>query len=283
MKDFKAPLIILLVLFILVGLAFNSPIKNFSTNQGSSSGNSQEVVSSSISASNQNSPYYSKIKMSGISGLNNADPSTEYITLYTNLDKNETVKITGWYLKSDVTGYYAVIGGAALLPVPPSNAQSDVMLRQGDTVYLVKGFSPIGASFRTNKCTGYFEENRTFTPYLPMTCPLPKNEKLPQFSSNYDMNDECIKIIENLPECGTVDNKFIRDLPDTVPQTCKDYLTTQINYNSCVALHFSDADFPGNKYYIYLNKLNSLWRPLHDIVKLYDSNGLVVDSLSYSY
>lgn len=227
------------------------------------------------------SPYYGKVTMSRISGVRRNDPNKEYFSLNTKLAKNETVKITGWYFKSEVTGYFAVIGKAAVLPFPFTKTEEDIVLQHGDRVYVVKGFSPIGISFRTNKCTGYFEENRSFYPSLPRQCPLPKDEKLPVFSTNLDWDEECREIIEDIPRCTTVGNEFIRDLPDTVPYSCKVYMTTQINYNTCVAKHFGDTDFPGDQYRVYLNKFGPLWREKNETITLYDQNGLPVDSISY--
>jgi hypothetical protein len=312
MKEFKEPLLILLVLFILVGLAYD-PIKKAGLNKSSSSNISSSAIGESsenlrnssnkeiaenikttanelakleknlnkkIDESNR-SPHYGKIRMSGISGLYQNDPNKEYLSISTSLKKNEAIKITGWYLKSEVTSYYAVIGKAALLPFPFTKTESDVILEQNDRVYLTKGFSPIGISFRINKCAGYFEENRTFTPSLSLQCPRPKDEILPKFSDIYDRNDECINIIERIPRCTTKDSEFIRDLPDTVSESCKTYITTQVNYNTCVARHFGDTDFPGSEYRLYFNKFGPLWRTSHDKINLHDENGLVVDTVSY--
>lgn len=297
---------VFIILFVLLGLAF-SPFKKANLNSSNDSKNAstigtnsssdkdvtegikkaeeeikklEESLSKKIDESGR-SPYYGKITMSSISGLFGDDPNQEYIYFYTNLDKKEIIKINGWYLKSEITGYFAVIGKAALLPFPFTKTESDIVLQQEDRVYLTKGFSPIGISFRTNKCTGYFEENRTFVPSLSLQCPRPIDEKLPNFSSVYDRNDECLDIIDNIYRCTTVSNQFVRDLPDTVSESCKTYMTTQINYNSCIALHFSDTDFPGNEYRVYLNKFGPLWRKTHDTINLHDQNGLVVDTISY--
>lgn len=235
-----------------------------------------------VSATNRvKSPYYDKIRMSNISGAKSSDPSRQYFTLSTNLKKTETANISGWYFKSEVTGYYAPIGKAALLPFPFTKTETDIVLQSGDRAIVTKGFSPIGISFRTNVCTGYFEENRTFIPSLARKCPLAKNEELPLFSSVLDRNDECVKIIEKIGRCTTKGSEFLRDLPDTVPQSCKTYIESQINYNSCVSKHFSDTDFPGNEYRIYLNKFGPLWRTERETISLYDSNGFLVDSISY--
>jgi hypothetical protein len=313
MKDAKEPLLILLILFVIIGLVYSpfkaslnksssgnvtktpSTIGAIDNNLGSSANKEvageikstakdiktlQDNLNKQI-AKEARSPYYGKINLTGISGLHGSDPDREYMTISTNLKKNETVKITGWYLKSEITGYYVVIGKAALLPFPFTNTESDIVLQQGDRAYLTKGFSPIGISFRTNKCSGYFEENRTFTPSLSLQCPLAKNEILPNFSSDYDSNDACLKIIERIPRCSTIDSEFIRKLPDTTTLSCKNYMADQINYNTCIAIHFSDIDFPGSEYRVYLNKFGPLWRTTHDTVDLRDENGLIVGTIKY--
>ena len=312
----KEPIIIVIVLFIIFGFAYE-PLKKSNLNRNNSVNNpsaigktnnatgdtdsehlSNKEIAENIKeakkeiekleknlnaeiAKNKRSPYYGKINMSSIYGLRQNNPDKEYIYLSTNLNKNESVKITGWFLKSEITNYYATIGKAALLPFPFTKTESDVILERGDRVYLTKGFSPIGISFRTNKCAGYFEENRTFTPGLPMQCPLAKDENLPNFSSVYERNNECMKLIERIPRCDTKGNEFVRDLPDTISLACKNYITTQINYNTCVATHLGDTDFPGNQYRIYLNKFGPLWRTTHDTINLYDENGLIVDTIDY--
>jgi len=180
-----------------------------------------------------------------------------------------------------MTGNSVAIPGAELLPFPQTRTATNIILKQGDRVYVNKGFSPVGISFRTNKCTGYFTENRTFVPGIPMQCPSAKDENLPRFSSDYDLNNDCLNTIAEIPQCTTVSNTFIRDLPDNVVQSCKDYMTTQINYNECVTSHENDADFAGNEYHIYLNMLGPLWRTRSDKIDLYDQDGLMVDTISY--
>ncbi len=313
MKSDKSTWIIIIVIFILIGLAYE-PLKNQSANlnkQNSPDPNYSSTITDEDNYNNSNvetssdikeierniarlekevekkkeesikSPYSDKVTMSYINNLNDPSPDREYITLYTNLEKNEKVNITGWYLKSEVTGKFVVIGRATLLPFPFAKSDSDIILQHNDRIVLTKGFSPIGISFRTNKCTGFFEENRSFTPYLSQVCPAPKDEDLPRFSSLEERNDECIELIEQLPRCATVKTSFLRDLPDTVTSACKNYMKTQINYNTCVAKHIGDTNFPGNEYRYYFNKFGELWKNKREKVVLYDTNGLIVATNSY--
>lgn len=304
MKE-NEPLIILIVVIVIAGFIYG-PIKNKSLSKPEQAtaptrnleySNNKDVldkiketekdindikekIDDEISKSKR-SPYYGKVYLSNISNLNDPEPNREYMKLSTNLDDKEILTITGWYLKSEITGKYVIIGGASLLPFPFKKTESPIKIQDGDSVYLTKGFSPIGISFRTNKCTGYFEENREFTPNLPMQCPTARNEKLPTFSNIEDRNQECLDILYSIPRCSTRGSAFTRNFADTVPQSCKTYIETQINYESCVAKHFGDTDFPGNEYRVYFNKFGPLWQKNNDTINLYDENGLIIDTIKY--
>jgi hypothetical protein len=229
--------------------------------------------------------YYGKVLLSYPAYLNDPDPSMEYISITTYLNRGEKVNITGWVLKSDRSGNNATIGKASVLPYPYVKGKDDVILSSGDRAYIVKGFSPINTSFRTNKCTGYFNENRTFYPYLARECPLPRdeleNEVLPQFSSVLDRDDECKDLINGLQRCSVPTG--LSRLPDTVTSSCKTFMQTQVNYNACVANHLGDTDFRGNEWFIYLERFGPLWRDKRETIKLYDRLGLLVHEISYGY
>lgn len=305
MKDNKDALFFLLVIVIIVGMAWN-PNKT-ATKQSSDSavistktsieqnrtpeeqirdiGREVEQLNKKIQAESEKakrSPYYGKVRAS-LSGVNSEDPNNELIILFTNLDSGEKVNITGWKFKSAITGNQAVIGRAALLPYPNQGTETDVILKQGDTAFISKGYSPIGISFRTNKCIGYFEENRTWNPSLPLMCPRPIDDGVPTFSSDLDQQDACLDAIRYIPTCATRGTSYTRNLPDTVPSACKTYIEKQINYNTCVDKHFSDINFAGHEYRLYLKSFAHLWRDYDkdDTIHLYDSAGLIVDTISY--
>lgn len=309
MKDIKEPLLILIILLLAFGLLYSpltklkeqrlveetnnssalSEAKTYSPDQSiwqeiKNTESETKKLSEKIEEENEKkmrSPYFGKIRMSSIYGLYDVNPDNQYISLTTILEANEKIKISGWYFKSELTGYTATIGKAALLPFPFTQTLSDVVLQQNDRVFLTKGFSPIGISFRTNKCTGYFEQDRKFVPSLQLVCPWPEDETLPIFSNSTESNEACLDAIRRASRCQTVSNNLIKNLPDNVTSSCKNYLREQINYNACVSKHFSDTDFPGQEYRLYFNKFGPLWNKTHDKINLHDQNGLIVDSLSY--
>ena len=128
----KSPIFILIVLFVLIGL-FYSPGKriadqnrsqrlieknsdsslnqkntaNLDYSQNKVIGEEIKDIEENIEKLNKNlekkisenkkSPYADKIDISSVSGFYNNDPNKEYIYIYTNLEKTETIKITGWY------------------------------------------------------------------------------------------------------------------------------------------------------------------------------------------
>jgi hypothetical protein len=304
MKENKDILFILLFIFIIVGMAWQPKDKPatekepnvIATETSISQGETPEEqlqninreaheLQRDVQAANEKakrSPYYGKVS-ADISGVNSENPNDELITLFTNLETGEKVDITGWVFKSAVTGNYAIIGKAATLPYPDSGNEVDVILKQGDTVYIGKGYSPIGVSFRTNKCAGYFEENRTFNPSLSLSCPRAIDGNIPQFSTDLDAQEACLDAIRYIPTCSTRGTSYTRKLPDNVPSACKTYIQKEINYNSCVANHLSDADFVGHEYRLYFKTFAHLWRDYSkkDTIHLYDRAGLIVDTISY--
>lgn len=309
MKD-KEPLIILLVIFVILGLAWE-PLKNSNFNNSTStpSGNtttqnntynypSDNNSNSSnnynypndnsnvqtIQADSTHSKYYNKITLTYVAGVYDPDPSKQYISLLAYLDQGEKVDVTGWKLISERSGNWVKIGTASTLPYPKDQSKnySDVILTSGDVLNVVKGFSPINTSFRTNECTGFFGQDRQFYPSLDRYCPLPSSEKLPQFSTDLDRDDECRNFIDQIPSC-TDPTGYINfsKLPDTIVPACVTYMRTQMNYNVCVLNHITDSNFAGHKWYVYLNVLGPLWRNSREKIDLYDNQGLLVSSISY--
>jgi hypothetical protein len=53
-----------------------------------------------------------------------------------------------------------------------------------------------------------------------------------------------------------------------------------LSYNSCVRIHRTEAGFAGSTWRLYLAAPRPLWRE-HDVVRLLDPAGRIVDVLSY--
>ncbi len=201
----------------------------------------------------------------------------EYITLKMNGSATSTVLITGWTLKSLSSGTSITIPKATYLFFANSvNSEDPVYLGNGDMVYLNTGYSPNGASFKVNKCSGYLSQFQTFIPYLQTNCPLPKNEDLSEIPARV-ANDACLDYIDSFPSCRIqTDN-----IPANWTYECTHFITTKINYPSCVDVHKNDADFNQHEWRIYLKRTDPLWKQNRETIVLYDTGGKIVDTLTY--
>ena len=225
------------------------------------------------------STYRSLVSLSHyVSGAGSTDPGQEYVSISVSSSANVPVDITGWMLESDTTGRESTIPKGTEIPTSGIvNAAQDIVLQPGEQALIISGQSPIGASFRENKCIGYFSAYQSFYPSLPLDCPDPSVE-LESFydSSGYLRDDACIEYVKTLPQC-----KPVLTPPTTLSGACQTFLVKYLNYNGCLDAHQNDADFLGNTWHIYLGRTTSLWRPQNELVKLLDAKGDTVDAFSY--
>ncbi|MBU1557499.1 hypothetical protein KKC45_00895 [Patescibacteria group bacterium] len=202
----------------------------------------------------------------------------EYLVLEASDKNTDKINITGWTLTSVITGNKITIGKASYLPYTSKvNYQENIFLSPGDKVYMVTGRSPIGTSFRTNICTGYFEQFQNFTPYLKKECPEPEDEDDFVISGPNRLNDDCIDYVERIPKCELV----TKSLPLDMQYECGVYITSEINYNSCVKKHKNESDFYKSEWRIFLDREYTLWKDKRETIKLLDANENLVDTITY--
>lgn len=251
------------------------------SSDGKSTGNSNYSSSASLGSGvpfGETSLYHGFVSMSHyVSGANASNPKNESVTI--SVDQNATVPvdISGWTLESEATGNAIVIPKGTELPSSGTiNAAQDIILTPGTNAIVISGQSPIGASFRENKCIGYFGTFQTFSPPLPQNCPTPSSELSTFYGTNYIRDAACIDYVNTLSRCQTTLTP-----PANATSLCQSFLVKYLNYNGCVDAHKADADFAGNTWRIYLGRTNSMWRTQHEVVKLLDASGKTVDAFSY--
>ncbi len=213
-----------------------------------------------------------------VSGTGSSDPTREYVQISVSSSAGVPVDITGWTLQSDATGNASPIPKGTETPTSGVvNAAQDIVLEPGNRAILISGQSPIGASFRENKCIGYFSAYQSFTPSLPQNCPDPSAE-LQSFygASGYIRDGACVDYMKALPRC-----KPVLSPPPTLSGACQTFLIKYLTYNGCLDAHRNDADFLGDTWRIYLGRTNLLWRTRNELVKILDAKGDTVDAFSY--
>ena len=207
-----------------------------------------------------------------------SEPENEYLVIESSADNKEKINITGWTLHSSASGETIKIEKANHLPQMYSvNYQEVVLLSPGEKAYITTGKSPINTSFRTNLCTGYFEQFQRFEPSLDRECPRPEDEPGFITTGPNALNDACIDYVEGISKCSIVNES----LPLDMQYECSQYINTKINYKTCVENHKNEKDFYGPEWRIFLNRNEQLWKEKRELIKLLDVNGKVIDTLSY--
>jgi len=217
--------------------------------------------------------FADEVKIFITNGVKESNPNKEYLELRASFNNSNPVLISGWKLRNS-KGDSSVIGGASKLPiVGKTNREAPLILRPGDSVFIVTGRSPLGVSFQTNTCSGYLEQFQDFYPRLQKNCPVPISDL---YKAVGGVENSCSSYVSTLPNC-----KIIFSPPNSLSSSCKAYITNDTNYNSCVSTHKNDMNFYKKKWRLFLGKNNEMWRNSGDLVRLYDQQGRLVDSRSY--
>jgi hypothetical protein len=219
--------------------------------------------------------YKDKVSLAYVN--RSATASGEYLTLRVNSLSTTTIPITGWKIKSLSSGNTVTIPqGVYLFFAGTINSREDIYVHGGDTVYIVTGTSPIGESFRINRCSGYLTQYQKFTPYISNQCPSPTKEMGASIPDTVG-NVSCLDYIETLSSCrvptGTI--------PNTWTYECRSFLETKLTYSSCINTHKNDKNFYKQEWRVYLSRSSPVWLSRRESLVLYDNVGKVVSTLSY--
>lgn len=214
----------------------------------------------------------------GIVTLSEASAAGAGVNEFVVLDGHgQAVNVSGWSLVSTLTGKRGVIPEAAdPFVLGALNRVLPVMLGSGDTAIIATGVSPVGVSFRDNSCTGYLAQQQTFVPSLDNLCPSP-TDLLPATEQNLQQyGSDCVDYVQNIPAC-----EFPSRMPSSLPANCRAFVQNALSYNGCVSAHQYDSDFKASTYRLYLASGVDLWADRHDVIKLLDDQGRVVDAVQY--
>ncbi len=225
------------------------------------------------------SPYRNIVSLSNyVSNASSSDPRNEYVQIHVAQNAGGPVDITKWVLQSGATGNAEIIPKGTIVPTSGVvNATNDIVLQPGDSAIIVSGESPVGASFRENKCIGYFSGFQVFSPPLPQNCPTASSDLSSFYGTPYIHDPSCIDYTNSLSRCQPA----VTTQSSNLSLTCQDFLERYVNYNGCLSAHSNDPDFSGTTWRIYLGRKTSMWRSRYDVVELLDDRGKTVASFNY--
>jgi hypothetical protein len=247
----------------------------FMGGQNSKNANSGPFLKSPIdntSSLSTNSSYKNKVTLSSSYDGRTGDVSREYVVIEASSDNSSKINITGWKLQNKAGETVTINQGVLLPQINQQNTFGNIYLDPGDRAYISTGRSPLGFSFKINKCTGYFNQQLPFYPTLPNECPNPFNgESFPSYLDN-----KCLDFLsQNTQACSAYTN-----YPPDLSGNCRNFISDQLNYQSCVNNNSGNSNFYGHEWRVFLGRTTEMWNDEGDVVTLKDAKGIIVDSLS---
>lgn len=222
------------------------------------------------------SPFAGKVSLDATNAAD-SNPAHEYVSIIASGSNAGNVDISGWSLQSIVSGkriYIPLAASPFVLGVV--NRVSHAQLAPSATATVVSGISPVGVSFEETMCTGYLNQMQAFTPALSNSCPS-RDRVLPYSAENLARyGADCFDFVQSLPQCD-----FPTSVPASLSPNCRALLSSAFSYNGCVNMFQSSPDFPLSSWRMYAGFTQELWGNSHDVIRLLDGQGLVVDSVSY--
>jgi hypothetical protein len=236
----------------------------------SGSGSGSESGASSVTPPpgftvNQLSPYYQKVRFSGVS------TGEIGITTYPAYGTpTSTVDVTGWEIKTNHGGEFIPQVSNIYYPSGVSPV-SDVILSLNQINYVNLYSNSAPANIRVNACMGYLNTPQQFNPGFSYDCPAVDRSQISQFTG------ACQNYIVSLNNCQSPD--FSSSYFPRNDYQCEDYLQGKYTYNWCVSTYATMPNFLSNEWRIWMGA--TPLDPYHDTVELLDTNGLLVAVYSY--
>jgi hypothetical protein len=243
--------------------------------------------------SSKTSKYAGKVSLSSGNASWSIQPYEEYVTIE---NRGNPVNITGWKLEN----------GKGSRPI--QNSQNSYVYPSPESAYIGQGtefLDPSGkfivgsiilgtnevaivttsgpfsnfplsiyTNFKENICLGYLQ-NYPFNPQVEYRCPYATDD-----SQIRTVTDECYDYIRSLGRCEDPKKTDLEEFEEQTSQ-CRNFISTRLNYKSCVANNRYSANFPVKQWRVFLGRSHEMWASQRETIKLYDATGLLVDQISY--
>lgn len=199
----------------------------------------------------------------------------DYLLVSVPLTSKGSVNITGWQIKSSVAGENLIVGeGTRVFYQGKVNESKLIYLYPGEKALLLPDNSPVGASFKVNKCSGYLAQFQSFYPDISQNCPHPSLDQ----NGNNVIDYSCQSFLNKIPRCRA----YVEDFPKDTAESCKSIANQRFNYNSCVSEHLYNRDFLSGEWRVYLNNNGKLASKNGDIIRIYSKKSTLIDTIFYT-
>ncbi|MEK7531296.1 MAG: hypothetical protein AAB573_05530 [Patescibacteria group bacterium] len=225
--------------------------------------------------SEESSPYAKYVTLER--GRADSDLAGEYVIIRVSKSAPSKVTVSDWRIESTQQNIGVSLGSGTELPSANQvNIEGPITVNPGAVLYVSTRRSEVGVSFRTNICTGYFEQFQNFTPSLKLECPRADDEA-ERLINVAGLPDMCRDEIDKLGRCIY----HINALPGAIGALCQDFLLTKMTYVGCVNQHRNDPGFYKDEWRLYLRRDQQLWKSKYERIRLVDENKKVIDVVSY--
>ncbi len=224
----------------------------------------------------ERSPYAGFVELQ-IGAAQSDNPNDEYVVIQASQFVSLPIPVSGWTIRSALTGVYATVPLAAS-PFYQGvvNSVDSIRLSSGDAVLFTSGTSPVGVSFRETTCTGYLSQTQRFVPPLSNACARPATI-IPRTAQNEaQYGSSCFDLIERLPQCT-----FPTIVASNITGACRALLTDTLSYTGCMRSFTTGSVSNMATWRAYQSSAHELWGNARDTLVLFDGQGRIVTTLSY--
>ncbi|PIR47023.1 MAG: hypothetical protein COV07_01105 [Candidatus Vogelbacteria bacterium CG10_big_fil_rev_8_21_14_0_10_45_14] len=187
---------------------------------------------------------------------------------------SSALTITGWKMVNS-RGMVATIPKATRSFMQGViNSTEDVIVERREEVIVSDTTSPVGVSFKVDRCSGFLEEFQDFNPPLSLSCPSPVELVRARGANPPDAS--CASYVENLPSCQIGLNSGYSSLS----QSCRGYVADTISQQSCVEKFGGRFDFFVPEWRVYLGS-PGFFNPASDTIYIFDQDGALVGTSSW--
>jgi len=221
----------------------------------------------------QLSPFFKQIRITGVNPPDYFGDVTAEITLSADNLKSAAM-ITGWTIRANLGGSVEIPRAVSDFNPYGGNQEGDIILKSGEYVRMYSWKSANGKNFRLNKCTGFLNQQISFSPSLPEDCPsITQDKRIITFTG------ACQDFLRSLPSCKLPSANDLNRYTGTNDIECR-RIADQYTFGNCYDTNRSKSDFYSKEWRVWLNG-GMRFDPKHDRLILLDKQGLVVDEYIY--
>lgn len=190
-----------------------------------------------------------------------------------NISKN-TIDVSNWKIISSKINFSIP---KAAEDIPPNLIVNlkNISLKPRERLIIYNQSSPLGFSFKINKCLRYLNYNlKDYLKNYFFPCDRLSKDKLIEYRFKYRLNNKCLEILEKI-SCSGPKPKDWEKIINNSP--CYNFFENYYTYRGCYENKKGDPDFYLKEWLIFFPTYDTLTNKRYEEIKLYDQDNLLVN------